>query len=682
MSWSGTWSRSTQALFVICVYGALHFLYVYWTHPFSPALRLGIDRGWLDWPDQLSNLHNALELAQFQRPAPLHYGIGYGVVAVPFVWLNFYDPFTPINFLLYIGTLAIYCRIACLFLSPEVSLITLVLLSHETQFLDFFVEPWSNSLTAFCMGVLLLLFVVRPPSNIPTGIIIGLCVSFPFAARYGDMLMLIPVVLVFFWTMIPTWRERVLISIVAGIAAMPLVLLVAWVHFDAFGSPFTSPYVQHMSSYTGANNQEPGSRSFSYLGNHLVSLLFHASVLDPSNLFPPVLHGLSHRALLSYYFLIIFSGIGLVVAVRTQRPLILAFSLSLLAALLYYGTYWATAPHQLRFHVLRFFSAWQPLLVIMGATGLVWIVHADWRTRATWQPVLIGLGTMVLLVSSLYALGRWVPPFPDWSRTIPTTDWRLTASVNGREPYHVIAKTVTKGWHATGVQPSGTSFTIDMGRVYRLDALFLAQSQHTNVETPPLTLSLSIDQHEWQRPASLQQDTTHDHAIGFQFWPTHARYIRLSLAHESSEQGWAIDEIYAYGTWPLAAVSPDLAWFDQEYTTDNRPYQFIPARSFIKIHATQTTHALLSMDILAAAHPLSTLDIIDPVIERTLATVHIEPGRRITIGPLPIARGSSRFMFVVREGERPASTLFNSANDEQMVSLALHRLRICPVEGR
>jgi hypothetical protein len=38
---------------------------------------------------------------------------------VPFLWLQFSDPFLPLNLLLYVGTMAIYLRLACLFLSPE-----------------------------------------------------------------------------------------------------------------------------------------------------------------------------------------------------------------------------------------------------------------------------------------------------------------------------------------------------------------------------------------------------------------------------------------------------------------------------------------------------------------------------------------------------------------------------------
>jgi hypothetical protein len=672
-------NRMWRAMLLICIYAAAHYLYVYWTHPYSPLWRSGIDHGWFAWPDQFSNLYIAEHLANFQRPAPLHYGIGYGLLAVPFLWLQFSDPFLPLNLLLYVGTMAIYLRLACLFLSPELSIVALVVLSHEAQFLDFFVEPWSNVITVFCLGLFLLFLVARPRSNLLTVAIMGVCGSITLAARYGDVLLLLPVALVVLFAIAPTWKERISLSLVAALAALPVVLLVGWMHYDAFGSPLISPYVQHQSSYTGANNQEAGSRSLTYLGNHMFSMLFHAHLLDINNRFPSSLHWIAHRPLLGYYFVAILSGIGLAFAARKQRLLVLAFGLSLLAALLYYGTYWASRPFELRNHALRFLAAWEPLLVIGGIIGLVSLLHANWRAYADRRAVLTGLAITLGLIGGLYGLGRWLPPFPDWAQMVPTKGWNASASIDGGNANSVLDRTVNRGWYAAGVQPAGESFTIDMNDIYRLEEIFLLQSENNPTRPVSVSVELALDAQDWQTPDDLQIDTSRENAIQFRFAPTNARYMRFSLQEETTADGWAIDEIYAYGTRPLLAARPDGGWYDEEQAPTGEVYRWVSARSSIEVLSADDTMALLSFTVYSAAHAESTLDIIDSERRETLATIRVAPGRRVMVGPLHVAEGISELIFRVREGDVSAALLDNT-QDDRNVSLAISRLRLLPLD--
>ena len=539
--------RLDRAMIFVGLYAFIQFFYTWWIHSHNPIWRVGIDAGWYGWSDQLNYLRIAQVLAQGKFPSPLLYGPGYPIVAVPFLTLVPSDPFLLPDFFLYIATLLICFRIARTFLSTELSVIAIVILSQSNQFTDFFVVPWSNVLTAFCLALLLWFAASSPRRRWLTAATMGLCIAWTFSARYGDAVTLIPAALLVLFRLSRTWAERLKLSGIALIAAAPLLLWVGAAHTAAFGNPFVTPYELHLDPITGLDEQNLAGRSFTYFGYHLFSILIDPHTFDARITYTPVPDSLADRPLLSYYFVIVLSGIGLAFLGRQNRGLVYSFGLSFILAMLLYGTSWASSANDLQFHALRFFAPWEPMLICAAVAGVAGLLHADWHVSADRRLIMASSLITILFGIGLYGLGRALPPFPDTARLVPTQGWAASASVANKQISAAFDGNVNTGWRPRGRFPVGTYFQIDLRRLYRLDHLFLAQRAAAEDVPVSVGLEISTDGSHWIAPSDLQPRSPEARISEFEFAPTVTRYVRFSLSSESTDAGWAIDEIYAYG---------------------------------------------------------------------------------------------------------------------------------------
>lgn len=669
----GTW--------LVGLYATMQFVYAYWTHPRNPLLRVGIDAGWYDGGDQGGYLRIAQSFAQGELTRQMHYPPGYPILGVPFVTLTPLDPFVIPNLLIFVVTCILCFRLACQVLAPEVSLLALVLLSQDDQFLLAFVVPWNNIVPTLCLAVLLTFIVAPPRRTYLAAVGIGLCLAWTLAARYGDVLLLLPPALAALLRLAPTWRQRVVLATVAGLAAVPIVLWVGWVHYSISGSPFATPYVLHHSRITGYPSQDLTSRSLTYIGPHLFSLLVNALVFDQATQFTPVVPSIWHRSLLSYYFVVLFAGVGLAFMQRQQRWLAASFGASLALALVYYGSFWSTSPHDIKFFALRFLLPWQPLLVYAGVVGLVGLLQADWRSVANQRLVGVGLACTLVCMGGLYGLGRLMPPFPDWSRTIPPQGWAATASVAGGAATQVFDKTVGRGWWARGEQPVGASFTIDMRQLYLLDHLFLIRDVRSEAGPVAVQLTLSLDGLAWYTPPDLQVVTPEQRIIGFGFAPIEARYARFTLLAPSTAAGWAIDELVVYGDVPVVTALPGAqGWYGEEQVAAGQVrFRWLSAPASLTLQARAAQQVALTFKVVDAVREESTIEL-RANTGAVLMRFRVERGRRVLVGPLTARQGTTRLVLAVREGNAD-EPLTGAARQRRLVSLALAGVRAVPLGG-
>lgn len=667
----GTW--------LVVVYATIQFFYAYWTNPRNPLLRLGIDAGWYDGPDQAAYLRLAESFARGVLPSPMHYPPGYPLLGTPFVALTPLDPFVIPNLILFVCTLVLTFRLACKFLAPELSLLALVLLSQDDLFLYCFVMPWNNTVTTLCLVVLLSFVAMPPRQSYLAAATVGLCLAWSLAARYGDVLLLVPPAMVALFRLASTWKERLILAIIGGLAAIPLVLWVGWLHYTIFGSPFITPYVLHHSRITGYDSQSMDSRSLTYIGTHIFSLFVNPLVFDRAVQFAPVIPSVWHRSLLSYYFVVLFAGIGFWFIQQQQRLLVVSFGASLALALLYFGSFWSTSPHDIKFLALRFFLPWQPMLVCAGVAGLIGLLHADWRVPANRRLIGAGLICTLLFGGGLYGLGHLAPPFPDWSRALPPRSWRASTSVDREDARRVFDSTVGTGWWAEGTQPAGTEFTVDMRQLYILDHLFL--NRHAEYEATPVsvTITLSTDARYWRTPANLQVETREDRIMGFQFTPTEARYIRFTLVTDSTPAGWAIDELIVYGHIPAVVVLPgETGWYGEE-NVDEGPFRWLSSPAALLFLAQQKQQIALSFMVDKALDPASTMEL-STRLGKTLMRFQVSPGRRIVIGPLAPSPGTTRLVLTVQRGTRSASIRADSDGEQSPKLAALSPFSVIYLE--
>jgi hypothetical protein len=230
------WDRG---LLLSLAYALLHFLYTYWTHGARPGLYY--EKGWYGWYDQSVFIRIAGDLAHFRLPEVYDMGLGYPLVGAVFYWLAPDNPFFAPNLLLYLLVIAVYYRIARQLMSAELAFLMIVLLSRAGMFLDCFVEPWSNAVTITGLALLLYIAVFSQGRARFKAGLVGLCLGWVFAARYGDVFFLAPLALVVMWRLGETLKYRWEVLLIGGAVAGLGGGLVLLSHYAVFGSPFTTP---------------------------------------------------------------------------------------------------------------------------------------------------------------------------------------------------------------------------------------------------------------------------------------------------------------------------------------------------------------------------------------------------------------------------------------------------------
>jgi hypothetical protein len=175
------------------------------------------------------------------------------------------------------------------------------------------------------------------------------------------------------------------------------------------------------------------------------------------------------------------------------------------------------------------------------------LLQANWRAAADRRLVAGSLALTLFFGAGLYGLAKIFPPVPDTAQLIPTQGWGASASVAPDQVNAAFDDTILTGWRPKGRLPIGTTFNIDLNRLYRLDHLLLAQRADRITAWASVSLEISSDGVTWTLPPNLQTHSPEARILEYDFDPSVVRYARFSLLSKTGAAGWAIDEIYAYG---------------------------------------------------------------------------------------------------------------------------------------
>jgi len=543
--WKHLFERSwDRGLLLALGYALLHFFYTYWSSASRPGVYF--EEGWYAWWDQSLFIRIAGDLAHFRLPDPYNVGLGYPLMGAIFYRLAPDEPFVVPNLLLYLLTIAVYYRIARQLVSAELALVTVVLLSRADMFLDYFVEPWSNAVTITGLSLLLYVAVFHQERVRFKAGLVGLCLAWVFAARYGDMFLLVPLALVALWrlgdTLVHRWETLFIGGAVAAVGG-GLVLLS---HYVTFGSPFATPYSNLIDLGTGLPNQSWQLYRLDNVSPHIFSLFINPHVFARMPALP--LHSLWDTPVLGYYFVLCLSAVGMVYLLRWRRGVVLAWLVGWVVTLMWYGSFGPSTAYFLRYHTLRYFAHGVPLLLIAAIVGLVELLRLDVRDRASWRPVLIGVGVNVVFVGGLYLAAHWFPEFPDYTRLINNDRWWATSNPEVGNPNAVFDDNMTTGWHVQGPQTAGDHIDIDLQEFYLVDTVYLLQPPNGEAFPRHVTLSLSPDGEIWQPVQNLTTRFFDSRNWELGFTPTEARRIRIAIAADSPDaEGWGLHEVYVYG---------------------------------------------------------------------------------------------------------------------------------------
>ncbi len=321
----GTSRREIVSVSIVTVILAAYSFFV---HPQSPVVvTAGLD--WFGWYDQGEYLSMVRDLARFSLPGPENYtyGLGYPLLAVPFIWLGLdADPFIVPDIVLLTATVVFTYVFAVRVASRAVAALAVLLLLVATPIVRLAVEPWSSTVTGFCIAAALV--TVTSPKGLTTrsSVILGALSAWAFSARFVDV---VPVLAIAAWAGLRCPRGRRIRAFVAGGAVafggFVLVLLTQWM---SLGSPWVTPYASHLRP-DGVDDQSLGQYQLGRIGRHFWETFVTGSAGG-------VPTGVSPLLLASPFLVLVPIGFAIIVRRGINRGLhITVFTVAVLMGSLY-----------------------------------------------------------------------------------------------------------------------------------------------------------------------------------------------------------------------------------------------------------------------------------------------------------------------------------------------------------
>jgi hypothetical protein len=332
---------------------ALYFIFAYWADP-SRA-------NWYAYTDQSYYLAIAKELSHFTLTKDTFlFGLGYPLVGIPPLWAGADgDPFVWFNLAAFVFTAYATYRVGQRFISKTAGAVAAFALVFASPLVFFVTIPWNSTVPLVAFAALLL---IASRSNrkheMFLAVIAGALLTWTFAARYIDLLWVLPLAAVAFYR--GDWRKSLRAWIVTGITALILLIPLLFVHNAIWGGPLKTPYSrpglpeQHLSAYK--LQRIPRDAVGLFVGSDQAGTPDH------------------HRGLLNYMFWGLAAIPGAYVALRKpgRARLVLGTgaAVTVLGSLFYLSSR-TLEPDQLKFGVTHYFVMFWPLVAILAATAFL-----------------------------------------------------------------------------------------------------------------------------------------------------------------------------------------------------------------------------------------------------------------------------------------------------------------------
>lgn len=347
-------SRTIDWLLMTLLGGSTgYFLLSYWTEPSRPD--------WFHYADQGSYLVMAQQLSHFGlTKLAFLFGLGYPVVAVPALWIGLgHDPFMPFNLAAFVFVAYATYTAGSRLVSRAVGAVAAFALIFASPLIAYMILPWNSTVSIVCAAGLLLI-ASKPNRGWQAAAAAGALLAWAFAARYVDVLWLLPV------TLVATYQGSMRASLknwaVAGAVAFLLALPVLAAHQHFFGSPFKTPY-----SRPGLTEESlaGGSYSLARIPRASVALFIGSDQAGAPD---------HHRGLLNFMPWALAAVPGAYLLLRKPGRTRLVFG-TIIAVIvigsLFYLSYRASEPSMFKFGTTHYFKLFWPYLAILSATALV-----------------------------------------------------------------------------------------------------------------------------------------------------------------------------------------------------------------------------------------------------------------------------------------------------------------------
>lgn len=336
-----------------------------------------------------------------------YYGPGYPILGVPFYfWLD--NPFLPQMLITYLLVFGLLHRILSRFLRPSLALSGLAFLLVGTPLSSPFfgpimvhtyhlLIPWNNSLSILASIYFVYLILSDKPKNpVVTACLAGSLFGFVFAARYGDILFLFPLVVYALVRQSNSKREFLKLSLFGGGMSLIPAMLTLWLHSKYYGK-MTLTYLDFA---------DLGGYEFFWPTDlpRVIQQVFQ--VVAFSDL---VSCGRPEMALP----LLCVLPVGLLCLLAWPEmkgkhlPGFSVIIISLLASLYYYGSNLACHPWWLEYNCLRYLMPLSIPIAVLGLVGVLRrLAESTESTKvdgaATFRPVVVGTLLVAICLPPLF----------------------------------------------------------------------------------------------------------------------------------------------------------------------------------------------------------------------------------------------------------------------------------------
>lgn len=367
------WNKLTRDpyLFWLLVFSGFYFLFCYFTDPVRPANIFShwffgfhdyakSSMGWSGFNDQGDYLRLAHTLANFNFSQLHHtflYGLGYPLVAVPFLWLGLgKDPFVFFNLFAFIFAIYATYKAARHFISPVGGLLAGFGLAFATPLVTYVVQPWNTTICLVTVSGILLVATVKKVNRWHF-LILGVLVGWAFSARYADAVFLGILALAALYR--GSFKKMLKPFVFFIIGACIFTLPTLYAQNSIFGSPFKTPYVLHMENGQAGSDQALSSYDLGNVRRRAV-----ATLVGPRSLELPD----TSRGLLVDMFWTLAAIPGFFILYKKSRQKLFLVTLAgfTIVVSVFYLSFRGVADDAVKFGLLHYFKMLWPGAVIFA----------------------------------------------------------------------------------------------------------------------------------------------------------------------------------------------------------------------------------------------------------------------------------------------------------------------------
>jgi hypothetical protein len=358
--------RANATLAALLAFGFTVFLYEWLfdnNRPHDGSL------GWHAFHDQGYYYREADALAHLEPipAAEFFYGPAYPALAAPFSRIGSLgwpsgDPFFVADLATFLLTVAATYLVGRRLLGEWCGVAAALALMLATPLVDFVATPWNSTASLAALAVTLLVALARRLTWWH-GVALGLAVALAYGARYVDAVWVtIAAAAILYVRGALSWRSPPLLA--AAVSAYLALLPTFYLHWEAFGDPFTASYRR-----LSGNPVTGGEFAFGNVVPHALSVFVSPFYFDEQGF-----RSVTAQPLLDVMFLALLAPFGFALVVATargsRRALAVGYGVACLAATIFYLAYYFTGSFGVHNGAVHYFKPWWPLWTIAAVAAV------------------------------------------------------------------------------------------------------------------------------------------------------------------------------------------------------------------------------------------------------------------------------------------------------------------------